>query len=217
MPPTDPHELFDIYDENGVPLGYAKPRGQVHRDGDWHRSAHIWIFTPDNKILFQRRAASKDTWPGRLDASVGGHYSAGESGGHAVVREVGEELGLTIDAAMLLPIGVRRIESIEGAVIDREQQDVYIMESALPLDVYHPAPDEVAGLVLIDVRDAVRLHEGTLERAIAVEAAVGASSPIERIVTAADLIPQRGSYLTAIAKAIAAVRSGDAPFVDDIV
>ncbi len=217
MPPTNPHEMFDVYDAQGAPLGYAKPRGQVHRDGDWHRSAHVWVFTPDDKIVFQRRASSKDTWPGRLDASVGGHYGAGESGGHAVVREVAEELGLTIDAAMLTPIGVRRIESMEGAAIDREWQDVYVMELGLPLDAYRPAADEVAGLALLGARDAVRLHEGAIARALVVETTVGFSGVVERIITAADLIPNRGSYLAAVARAIAAIRAGALPIVDDIV
>ena len=47
-------ELFDLYDAEGHALGQAKARDDVHRDGDWHRSAHIWIYTSDGRLLFQR-------------------------------------------------------------------------------------------------------------------------------------------------------------------
>ena len=80
-------EYFDLYDADGRPLGRAKARDDVHRDGDWHRSSHVWIFTSDGRLLFQRRAPDKDTWPGRLDASIGGHYRSGEAGPSGVVRE----------------------------------------------------------------------------------------------------------------------------------
>src|SRR5919198_904128 len=83
-------ELFDLYDAAGHALDRAKARDAVHRDGDWHRSAHIWIYTSAGRLLFQRRAPDKDTWPSRLDASVGGHYRAGE-GLAGVVREADEE------------------------------------------------------------------------------------------------------------------------------
>lgn len=36
-------ELFDICDENGVPTGHVKERTMVHRDGDFHRTVHMWV------------------------------------------------------------------------------------------------------------------------------------------------------------------------------
>src|SRR5215218_4884038 len=40
----DPGELFDVVTSGGEPTGIVKPRWQVHRDGDWHRSIHLWIY-----------------------------------------------------------------------------------------------------------------------------------------------------------------------------
>jgi hypothetical protein len=40
------------------PLGVSKPRGAVHRDGDWHRSVHVWL-TDGSSLLLQRRSAHK--------------------------------------------------------------------------------------------------------------------------------------------------------------
>lgn len=33
-------ECFDILDENGNYTGITKLRKEVHRDGDWHKTAH---------------------------------------------------------------------------------------------------------------------------------------------------------------------------------
>jgi len=213
----DTPELFDLYDPTGRPLGQTKPRDEVHRDGDWHRSAHVWIFTSDRRLLFQRRAADKDTWPGRLDASVGGHYHAGE-GADGVPREVGEELGLAIAADELIPLGVRRVESHEPGIDDRELQDVYLLRRDLPLTAYHPDPSELAALVLLDAADAAWLHAEVIESefdeipsAEAESLAVGADTPRAIAVTPHDLIPGRGAYIMTIARAVSDVLAGRPP------
>jgi isopentenyldiphosphate isomerase len=203
-------ELFDLYDAAGQALGRAKARDDVHRDGDWHRSAHIWIYTAGGRLLFQRRAPDKDTWPGRLDASVGGHYRAGE-GLAAVVREADEELGLAVDLDELVPLGVRRVVSCEPGVIDREIQDVYLLRRDLPLAAYHPDPDEIDGLALLAAGEAARLHAGAIEQAVAEVLPRGAVTTEIRTITPADLIPGRGDYLAALARAIGDMLAGRAP------
>ena len=214
-------ELFDLYDPTGRPLGRTKPREAVHRDGDWHRSAHVWIFTSDRRLLFQRRAADKDTWPARLDASVGGHYHAGESAEEGVRREAREELGLPLTPDDLIPLGIRRMESREPGIDDRELQDVYLLRRDLPLTTYRPDPVEIDALVLLDVADAAWLHAEEVEpeagpddvpSAEATSLAVGPGAAVRPIiVTPSDLIPGRGAYITAIARAIVDVLEGRPP------
>src|SRR5205085_9304025 len=174
-------ELFDLYDAAGHALDRAKARDDVHRDGDWHRSAHIWIYTSEGRLLFQRRAPDKDTWPGRLDASVGGHYRAGERL-RGVVREAHEELGIEVDLDALVPLGVRRVVSLEPGVIDREIQDIYLLRRDLPLTAYHPDPDEIDGLALLDAAEAARLHAGTIEHAAAAVLPRGATTTATRTI-----------------------------------
>src|SRR5690242_15381466 len=93
----DPAELFDVVRYDGTPTGVVKPRAAVHRDGDWHRAVHVWVtgLGPAGEpfLLAQRRSTAKDTWPGRLDATVGGHYRAGEGLAEAL-RETEEEIGV---------------------------------------------------------------------------------------------------------------------------
>ncbi len=208
---SDLPEYFDLYDEAGHALGRSKRREEVHRDGDWHRSAHVWIYTRDGQLLFQRRAPDKDTWPGRLDASVGGHYRAGEAGAAAIARELDEELGLAADPSELVPLGVRRVESLEPGIVDRELQDIYLLRRDLPLMSYRLDPVEIDGLALLDASGATSLHEGVIVDLDAIFLPRDATAPQRRTITADDLIPNRGSYIGAIARAVAAILDGCTP------
>lgn len=54
-------------------------RGEVHRDGDYHRAVHVWIFVESTQqLLLQLRSDHKDSWPGQWDISSAGHISAGD-------------------------------------------------------------------------------------------------------------------------------------------
>lgn len=160
-PYTDPDELFDVCDALGRPLGLRKRRADVHRDGDWHRSIHCWVVgqyrdgTP--YIVFQRRSDSKDTSPGKLDATVGGHLAAGESVEDAL-RESREEIGLSLTMSDLLPLGVRQAATdTEPGVRDYEVQFAFLHRTTQPLSAFAPNPAEVAALVEVPVPDALDL------------------------------------------------------------
>ena len=34
-------EFVDIFDENNNPIGKTKEKEQAHKDGDFHRTAHV--------------------------------------------------------------------------------------------------------------------------------------------------------------------------------
>ena len=70
-------EFLDVLTEEGLPTGRTKRRTEVHRDGDWHRSFHLWIVKEGRYVLLQRRSQAKDLEPNKLDVAVGGHFSAG--------------------------------------------------------------------------------------------------------------------------------------------
>ena len=57
---------------------------------------HIWFYTDDQRILLQKRASVKKVFPNHWDVSVAGHVGAGEKIEVAAIREVHEEIGLSI-------------------------------------------------------------------------------------------------------------------------
>src|SRR5215213_10506349 len=133
----DPHEPFDVITADGKPTGRVKSRADVHRDGDWHRAIHVWVAGVDDRgvpfLMIQRRSPDKDTWPGRFDATVGGHYRAGETLTETV-REVEEEIGIVPDLNELRPLGVRVCANeAQPGIVDREIQDVFLLRDDRPL------------------------------------------------------------------------------------
>lgn len=150
-PAQDPGEPFDVITADGRPTGRVKTRAEIHRDGDWHRAIHVWVAGLDDCgapfLTFQRRSPHKDTWPARYDATVGGHYRAGETLAETV-REVEEEIGIIPDLRDLRPLGIRVCANeAQPGIVDREIQDVFLLRDDRPLETFRPNPAELAALV----------------------------------------------------------------------
>lgn len=202
-------EYFDLYDEQGRPLGRAKERASVHRDGDWHRSIHLWIVRADGALVFQQRSAEKDTRPNHFTCTVGGHYAAGEDLGQ-VLREAREEIGQSVGLGELLPLGTWRYDDAGPAGSrDRELQDVFLWPSATPIEAFQPDPEEVAALAEVAPETLLRLLEGTVAEIAMRFRASDAALVEQRSLRRDDLVPTP-AYHACIARAALAYAWGDA-------
>jgi isopentenyldiphosphate isomerase len=153
-------EHFDLYDDEGRPLGTRRPRDRVHRDGDWHRSVALWIVRARGTLVVQRRSLTKDTHPGAFTASVSGHYAAGEQLEH-VLREAQEEIGAVARADDLVPVGLWRNDDRPAPwIVDRELVDVFLWPLEQDLEAFAPDPGEIMGLAEIGVTDFQDLLSG---------------------------------------------------------
>lgn len=88
-------ELFDVVDEHDRVVSQAT-RGEVHRQLWLHRAVHVFVLNSRGELLLQRRSATKDHCPLKLDSSCSGHLNAGEDYDTAAVRELFEEVGLDL-------------------------------------------------------------------------------------------------------------------------
>jgi isopentenyldiphosphate isomerase len=96
---NDPEEWFPVVDINGNVTGKALRR--TCHDGKsmlLHPVVHLHLLNTKGELFLQKRAETKDIEPGKWDTSVGGHVSLDESIDAALLREVREELGLTISS-----------------------------------------------------------------------------------------------------------------------
>lgn len=91
-------EVFDVVDDQDQVIGQER-RSEVHRLGLRHRATHALIFNHLGEVFLQQRSLAKDMWPGVWDSSASGHLDHGESYDRCVIRELGEELGLSIQTA----------------------------------------------------------------------------------------------------------------------
>src|SRR3989344_1392046 len=93
-------EQLELVDENDQVIG-LESRKVVHQQGLLHRETHVWFMTPNREIIFQHRAKDKDTYPDKLDATVGGHVEPGMSYDETAIKESLEETGITLDPQKL--------------------------------------------------------------------------------------------------------------------
>lgn len=107
-------ELFDILNEDGSKTGIVKERGVAHREGALHGTVHIWIVRKNEKsgydILLQKRSNNKDSHPGCYDISSAGHISAGDEIMESALRELWEELGLSVQPEQLELFGTTYVK-----------------------------------------------------------------------------------------------------------
>jgi 8-oxo-dGTP diphosphatase len=121
-----PMEMFDVIDENGVPTGFIKERGVVHREGALHATSHIWIARKNENsgydILLQKRSTCKDSHPGCYDISSAGHIGAGDTPLNSALRELSEELGINAKPEHLKEFGVQ-FKNYEGVFYGKSFKD----------------------------------------------------------------------------------------------
>ncbi|MFA6917876.1 MAG: NUDIX domain-containing protein [Candidatus Gracilibacteria bacterium] len=138
-------EYFDILDENGKQTGKTKLRAEVHRDGDWHKSVDIWIINPKDEVLIQKRSAQKESYPGLWEVSCSGHVNSGESSLDSAIRELMEELGVSVPKEKLQFLFEDKETNItnNGTFINNEFKEVYLLELDLEIEDYHVQKEEV--------------------------------------------------------------------------
>ncbi|GJM87102.1 hypothetical protein PR202_ga03023 [Eleusine coracana subsp. coracana] len=146
-----PEERLDVLTAAGEKTGTSKPRSEVHRDGDYHRAVHVWIYSESTgELLLQRRADCKDSWPGQWDISSAGHISAGDSSLFSAQRELHEELGikLPVDAFELIFVFLQECVINDGTYTNNEYNDVYLVTTLtpIPLEAFTLQESEVSAV-----------------------------------------------------------------------
>ena len=147
-------EFVDVLDEHGAPIGQVKLKSEVHAKGLFHPTIHVWFYTLKGELLLQKRALSKNTFPGLWDVSVAGHISAGEKIIDSAIREVKEEIGLIILESELKKVGVHKcIQKHNENLVDCEFHHIFICELKTPIKNLKLQKTEVDSVKLISIED----------------------------------------------------------------
>lgn len=129
-------ELLDVLDETGQKNGQTRERSLVHAYGTWHATSHVWIIQKradgGMNVLLQKRSSNKDSFPGCWDISSAGHIPAGSDFRESAVRELKEELGLTVQPEKLRLLDYIRLEKdlqfYGKPFLDRQISAVFVYE-----------------------------------------------------------------------------------------
>lgn len=154
----------DIYDVDNKPLGYRLPVGwTTERKGLWFRSVHAVVTTANNKYVIEKRASQIVFAPNMLDISLGGGVDSGETTRQAVIRELKEELGVTIRPEQITFLGVRKWGRYHPHYRKFTSMFLYSYHVKLTVDdpIFIVQPSEVGEVRLLSgrqVRQLLRRH-----------------------------------------------------------
>jgi 8-oxo-dGTP pyrophosphatase MutT (NUDIX family) len=96
--------MIAVYDQAGREVG-AADRAAVYRDGLWHASAGVLVRSTDGaRIYVHRRTDTKMVFAGMHDCLAGGVVEPGETPAQTALRELAEELGITLPEGATLPL-----------------------------------------------------------------------------------------------------------------
>lgn len=204
-------EKVDIVDDAGRPTGVVAWKSEAHRRGLPHRCFHCWIAGRDDAgehyLLVQRRAATKDTWPGRLDVTAAGHIAAGEEPLEGGLRELEEELGLRVEPQRLVPLGSRWVDLEIPQGRDRELHDVFLLVDHTPPERLRLQEEEVGSVLRLRLEGAEAL--GASGSVPALEYAAEMMALVT--VRPSDFVPNEDDYLRRVAGAARRAFAGERP------
>ena len=156
-------EYIDIVTESGAPTGKIALKDEAHRNGWYHNTIHLWLYTKKGEILLQQRSHKKSIYPLLWDVSAAGHVDAGESLLNAAIRETREELGLLLKPEQLTKIGIHKHckNYNNGEIKDYEFHHVFIAELTVNIEELKPDDDEVEAVKLVTFSEVVNLLENS--------------------------------------------------------
>lgn len=151
-------EILTIFNGNHQKIGTAS-RQKVHRVGLWHETFHCWLYRYYDgqlQVLLQHRSGKKADFANQLDITAAGHLLADESIADGV-REIQEELGLTIAFTDLISLGCFPVTYEIEDFIDREFCHIFALEVATEMPEFELQETEVQGLYYCNLSDLERL------------------------------------------------------------
>ena len=106
----------------------------AHREGLLHRAFSVFVFTPDGRLLLQKRAMGKYHSGGLWSNTCCSHPRVGETVEGAATRRLWEEMGITCDVRRVFSF-IYRADLGDG-MVEHELDHVLMAESGTD-----PAPD----------------------------------------------------------------------------
>lgn len=200
------NELLKVFDQQGNYIGTAM-RAEVHKAGHWHETFHCWFterIGTEDFLFFQVRSSAKKDYPNLLDITAAGHILADESPLDGL-REVKEELGITLELEDLHSLGVIKDSLNSNGFIDNELCHVFLFDQHQSFDHYRLQSEEVSGIMMASLAEFENLWFGNVQ-GIKVEGFLSSVNNEKKLhsmyVTKNDFVPHEDAYIENVIMAI---------------
>lgn len=123
-------------------------RDIVHKEGIWHKTAHVWMYDNEGYVYFQVRADAD-----KLYTTASGHVDGNEEPEDTAVRETGEEVGVRIwdDELELIEIDAWKFDN--EVKHDHAFAYIYLYKIARGFTGFSVNPTEVSDVVKVKAKD----------------------------------------------------------------
>lgn len=127
-------EYWDVRDRQGQKTGEVRAKGLPFEREEFHLAMEAWIINSKGQLLIQQRSVYCDLLPGMWGLTTG-RVLSGEDSAEGCIRELKEELGLTV-----LPENIRFLTRIlRGELI----WDLYLVHCEAELSELKLQTEEV--------------------------------------------------------------------------
>jgi isopentenyl-diphosphate Delta-isomerase len=154
---------IDVLDSNWEKTGESQPFSVIHRDGLLHKTVHVWIATPEGKLLIQKRGP-RWAYPYYWEASVGCHLTSDTESIDGACSRTLYELGVHIipDECELLfsVLHPQDDPTRQGNHICHEVHDVYLVRKEITLDELVVDDQDIVEVRLITFDEFAKWVEG---------------------------------------------------------
>ena len=140
------NKLVDVYDENNKSLKLQKMLKDVHKEGLWHRVAHVWIYNSKGEILIQKRYRKKLLYPDMWDVSMQVHVSANEQPIVTAVKAMEDKLSIYTEKSKLSLIRVTKSITHYTDINNREYFYSFAFQFEGKLENLKMKPDRTSSL-----------------------------------------------------------------------
>jgi 8-oxo-dGTP pyrophosphatase MutT (NUDIX family) len=144
-------ELWDLYDKDRNLTGETHLRGVPLPDGYYHLGVHVWIKNSEGQYLISQRSSTRPTYPFMWEC-VGGSVLKGENSLQGAIREVKEEVGLSLDYNDAKLLFSMRRDVIDGKRFN-DHVDVWLFHYDGPVDLSDATTDEVSQVKWLTVEE----------------------------------------------------------------
>ncbi|MGM9986194.1 MAG: NUDIX domain-containing protein [Bacillaceae bacterium] len=143
-------ERWDVMDKDRNLLGKTIERGQSLEKGEYHLVVFAWIRNKEGNYIITKRAANKPH--PLLWETTGGSALAGESSEEAVLREVKEEVGITLQIENGKKLMSDYYETACSYIVD-----IWLFEQDVDINDVSLQVEEVCDVTIATKEDIVHL------------------------------------------------------------
>ncbi len=142
-------EYWDLYDVKRNFLGRSIKRGDAFAEGEYYVCCEIWVQSSNGLLLMTQRHPNKKA--GGLWEFTGGGVLAGETTKQAAVRELKEELGVTIEESALHLLEVYKHKNYF--------MDIFTVKKDLEINNLVLQTDEVIDAKWVSIEELMKMIE----------------------------------------------------------